>query len=330
MRSFRTVNDNVRLCLRKFVVVVVCLFLVDVVVGGCSRFVFFRQRSGKFYRIQNAMASANQRLLVFGSSHAASHYVPEILEKELGISSYNAGVLGQQILFHKTLESIILERVTPEVIILDVDPSTLYYETEAYDRLAELKPFYFRYPDIIGPVLDHRSSLERLFLRSKMYQYNSTVVHVVRYAISPQPDWNGYRPAYAVMDVPTVEQERHEIAARHTYAADRKLDPVMVDALERFAADATRKNVRIFYFVSPGALPYDLERNASYLKIKAIADQSNTPFFNFRNHPEFVRHYAWFEDSGHLNDVGARRYSKLVADTIRDRLAASTRQAPRI
>ena len=76
---------------------------------------------------------------------------PRCWRQELGLSCYNAGVLGQQILFHKTLESIVLERTTPDVIILDVDPSTLYESSETYDRLAELKPFYFRYPD------DHRS-----------------------------------------------------------------------------------------------------------------------------------------------------------------------------
>jgi hypothetical protein len=326
MRSFRITNENFKLCLRKLVIGALCLCLLDFVIGGFNRFVFFRQRSGKFYRIHNAMAAVNQRLLVFGSSHAASHYVPEILEKELGISSYNAGVLGQQILFHKTLESIVLERVTPDVIVLDVDPSTLYYSTETYDRLADLRPFYFRYPEIIGPVLDHRSSLERVFLRSRLYQYNSTFVHVVRYAVSPQPDWNGYRPSYGAMAALTAEEEGAEIAATRAYEANRKLDPIMVDALERFGADAIRKNVRIFYFVSPVVLPDDLERNASFLRIKAIVDQNNIPLFNFRNHPEFVRNYSLFNDSQHLNDVGARRYSKMVADAIRERLAARTVQ----
>ena len=267
------------------------------------------------------MASADARLFVFGSSHAASHYVPDVLEAELGIPSYNAGVLGQQILFHKTLESIVLQRITPEVIILDVDPSTLYETKDSYDRLGELKPFYFRYPKIIGPVLEHRSSLERLFLWSKLYQYNSTLVHVLRYAISPQPDWNGYRPDYGVMDPPTPEQERREVEAREAFRAGRKLDPVMVDAMDRFAADAIRKNVRVFFCVSPAALPDDLLRNESFRKITAIADRWQVPILDFRNDSLFLRQYSLFTDSGHLNDAGARRYSRLVADTIRDQLA---------
>jgi len=316
------VNENVRLCLRKLLIGVVCLGLLDLALGGLSRFVFFQQRSGKFYRIHMAMAAANERLLVFGSSHAASHYVPDVLETELGMSAYNAGVLGQQILFHQTLESIVLERTHPEVIILDVDPGMLYESTDAYARLTELKPFYFRYPEIIGPVLEHRSRLERLFLRSKLYQYNSTLVHVVRYAIAPQPDLNGYRPESAAMKPLTAAEEREELAASRASRVGRRLDPVMVDALERFATDAMRKKARVFYCVSPGALPYELDGNASFRTIKDVVERLSVPFFNFRNHPDFVRHYALFSDSGHLNDTGARRYSKLVADAIRGRLTA--------
>ena len=59
------------------------------------------------------MESADQRVVVFGSSHAASHYVPEVLEEQLGMSCYNAGVLGQQILFHRTLQSILLREPHP-------------------------------------------------------------------------------------------------------------------------------------------------------------------------------------------------------------------------
>jgi hypothetical protein len=317
-------SEDVRRCSRKLVMGVACLCLLDLAMGNVSRALFFSQRSGKFYRLNKAMASANERLVVFGSSHAASHYVPAVLEQELGKSCFNAGVLGQQILFHKTLESILLQRVTPDLIILDVDPSTLYESGDAYDRLAELRPFWFRYPGIIGPVLDHRSCLERFFLQSKLYQYNSTIVHVIRYAVAPQPDSNGYRPDYGVMVAPTVEEERDEAAAVQRFRSNRKLDPVMVDAMERFATDAIRKNVRVFYFVSPGAIPYDLESNASYRRIESIASQAHVPFFNFRNHPDFLRQYVLFADSGHLNDAGARRYSRLVAETIKDRLALGT------
>jgi hypothetical protein len=318
-------SDDLRLCLRKLVMVLACVCLLDVALGGFSRFLFFQQRSGKFSRINKAMASAEGRGFVFGSSHAASHYVPDVLENELGISVYNAGVLGQQILFHRTLESIVLQRVTPDVIILDVDPSTLYEQKESYDRLAELKPFYYRYPDVVGPVLNHRARFERLFLYSKLYQYNSTLVHVIRYTVAPQPDWQGYLPDFAVMDAPTKEQERDEIEAGRTSVAGRKLDGVMVDAMERFATEAKRKNIMVFYFVSPSALPSNLGGNVSFRKIEAIVEHYRIPFFSFRNDPAFTHHYSLFSDSEHLNDVGARLYSKLVADTIKRHLSSAGR-----
>lgn len=315
-----TVGREFFLCARKLGMCLVCLCVLDAVMGGLSGYAFFQQSSGKFYRIYRTMASAEAQLMVFGSSHAASHYVPEVLEDELGLSCYNAGVLGQQILFHKTLQAIVLDRVTPEVIVLDVDPGTLYEAVETYDRLADLRPFYFRYPRIIGPVLELQSPIESLFLRSRLYQYNSTLAHVVRYGLSPQPDAKGYRADYGTMIPPTFEEERDELDGTRASTVGRRLDAVMVEALERFALDARQKGAKVFYVVSPGALPYDVEENASYRAIREVAERLQVPLFDFRNHPAFMRRYDLYVDFGHLNDTGARQYSRLVAEAIRPQL----------
>jgi len=293
------------------------MLVLDIGVGGTAEFLFFHQRSGKWNRIHRTMSSADQQLFVFGSSHAAQHYVPDVLEAELGLSSFNAGVLGQQILFHKTLQSIVLERLTPKVIVLDVDPSTLYQERGTYERLGDLRPFYALYPDAIWAALSWGGPQEWWFLRSKLYRFNSTFVHVVRYWISPQPDWNGYRPNHGVMSQPTEAQEQREISMGLAFQSGRSLDPMKVDALARFAEDAARRGVSVFYFVSPGAIPGDLRRSGSFREVEAVAARCRVPLFNFRNHPGFLRRYELFADSGHLNDRGSRHYSKLVAEAIR-------------
>lgn len=322
-------NTEFERCVKKLAVAATCLALLDFTVGGASRFAFDQQRSGKWYRIHRTMTSANQRLWVFGSSHAASHYVPAVLKEVTGLSSYNAGVLGQQVLFHETLESIVLERLTPEVVVLDVDPSTLYANPDTYARLSDLKPFYHRYPLIIGPVLERRSLWERLFLHSRLYQYNSTLAHVVRYWLAPQPDYDGYRPEYARMTRPTQDQERRELEASRAFREQRALDPVMMASLNRFATSAARRGSLVFFFVSPGALPYDMEGNESLREAEATAKRLGVLFCNFRNHREFLRKYELFADSGHLNDEGARRYSRLVAEVIRRTLAGNATHAPR-
>ena len=166
-----------------------------------------------------------------------------------------------------------------------------------------------------------RSAMEPLFLRSRLYQYNSTLVHIARYAIAPQPDWNGYRPTYGRMSEPTPDQERQEASTRRAFAADRPLDVAMIDALKRFITDATRRRVKVSFFVSPGALPYDLTDNASFRTIEGIARERGVPLYDFRNHPQFLRRFELFYDSGHLNDQGASRLPGLVARALRQQMA---------
>ena len=131
------------------------------------------------------------------------------------MSCYNAGVLGQQILFHKTLQSIVLERTRPDVIILDVDPGTLYESTNTCQPLAGAEPFPPGIPRLSAPSCIAGRSSREFFLQSKLYQYNSTIVHVLRYAIAPQPDVNGYRPDYGVMDL-SPRPNRNVMTSRRT------------------------------------------------------------------------------------------------------------------
>ena len=150
-------SGDTRRCLRKLLLGIGCVCLLDLALGETSRHLFFAQRSGKFYRLNTAMEAANERIVVFGSSHAASHYVPEVLQQQLGMSCYNAGMLGQQILFHKTLESILLQRTVPGVIILDVDPSTLYESGEAYRSARGTEAVLFppsrdHWPSALSPI----------------------------------------------------------------------------------------------------------------------------------------------------------------------------------
>jgi len=126
------------------------------------------------------------------------------------------------------------------------------------------------------------------------------------------------------MGEPTASKEGEEIQDSLRFRENRLLDPALVDALQQFAAEASRKNVKVFCFISPGALLYDLHGNASLRMLEEVTGQAGIPFLNFRAHREFLRPYALFADSGHRNDAGARRYSRLVADAIRAHLGAGT------
>jgi hypothetical protein len=310
-------NKQVSRVLTKSVKVILCLFLLDTVFGEIQRYVFFQQKSGKFFRINYAMDKSTEDMLIYGSSHAAAHYVPEVFEKELGLSCYNAGVAGQQILFHATLQRIALERQAPKMMILDIDTYGFYPDRYHYDRLSDLHPFYSKHPAIIGRVLDLKSRLTRYALKSKLYQYNSTIVHVLRYWLSPQKDQKGYQATFVQVPRPTQTLNETGGGQQPPLRRTRPLDKNLIAALEQFIINAKGRNIPFVFIFSPNFKYDGSSADGAADRICSIANSYGIKIFNYINDPHFLGHYELFADSGHLNDPGARLFSKMVADKIR-------------
>lgn len=311
-------NKQIHLLISRSLQLIICLVLMDLLLGGALKHLFFSQKSGKYFRINYTMEMAEASIFIFGSSHALRHYVPEVIEKEISLSCYNAGVLGQQILFQSALQTIVLERTTPVLIILDIDPNCLFEAQEQYDRLADFYPYYHKYPKILARVINKRSGLEKYFLLSKLYQYNSTIVHVIRYWLAPQKDWNGYRPLFGEIPLSAYAAQNKQESPLSSKTKKNLLDKNFVEAFEHFITNAKIKNVRLVFIVSPNVTHSDISNNASFNKIKSFADRYDIPLFEFLDHPSFIGHYSLFADFGHLNDTGAKIFSKLVAKKIRN------------
>jgi len=298
--------------LKKTLEFLVCLALLDLGLGTILGRLFFAQTSGKFFRIGYTMDVSTDELMVFGSSHAAAHYVPAVLEEELGLTSYNAGIAGQQILVHETLARIVLERTAPKVMILDLDTYGFYDDLNVYARLSDLHPFYARHPRIIGKALALESPWARIFLTSRLYRYNSTVVHILRYGLSPQPDEKGYRATFTRL----TEPDRPEAPPAPAPRA-RRIDENLMTALDRFVANARDHRVPLVLAISPN-LVYDAHLDeVAVQRIRSIASRYEIPLLDAMNDPAYIGRYDLFADAGHLNDVGARLYSRSVAQKIR-------------
>jgi len=319
-------NMQVLRVVTKSIKVILCLFLLDTVFGKLQRHVFFQQKSGKFYRINYTMDKSTEDVLIFGSSHAAAHYVPDVFEQELGLSCYNAGVAGQQILFNSALQGIALERTTPKIMILDIDTYGFFLDRYQYDRLSDLHPFYYKHSDIIGRVLDLKSRLTKYALESKLYQYNSTIVHVLRYWLSPQEDRKGYRATFVQLPRPVRTMKDGGEAQPPPVQRTRPFDKNLIAALEQFILNAKTRNIRLIFAISPNLEDTNVPVDDALERIRSIADRNGIKLISFINDPDFIRRYELFSDAGHLNDAGARMFSKMVADIIKEEFPDFRRQ----
>lgn len=293
----------------------VCIFLIaDFVFGSIASQIFFSQKTGKYARATHAIKETNAKMLVFGSSHAHRHYVPKVFEQELNIECFNAGAEGQQLLYHTALQNIILKRTKPEFIILNIDENFLFKSKSAYDRLSDLHPYYRDNRKELKPILGLKSKWIDFKLFFKSYQMNSTIVHAVRYYISPQKDYQGYRPLFNKIKPEDILTNDPDKVKEYV----ELIDDNFVDALKSFITNAKNKDIRLVFVTSPTFNSVDHSKNESFIKIKEIAIKEGVPLIDFFNSKQFMNKRELFHDFSHLNNDGAELFTKELSNQLKD------------
>src|SRR5690554_896947 len=91
------------------------LFMVfDFLDGIIINQLFKKAKSGIVLKEKEIFFETDAELLIFGSSRAAFHYVPEVFNENLSLSSYNAGREGTGIFFEYAALIATLERYKPQ------------------------------------------------------------------------------------------------------------------------------------------------------------------------------------------------------------------------
>ena len=292
------------------------LLIIDVLLGTLAKEIYFGQQTGKQSRITYTIEEADSDIFVFGSSHANRHYIPSVFEEKLGISCYNAGVQGQNILFQNALQKIVLQRTKPKLIILNIDDTWLYEKNGDYDRLSDFYPYYWNYREILKPVINLKSKLTDVKLAFNSYRYNSTLVHAIKYMIAPQNDFEGYLPLKGT--IASIPKTQNSIENKEPENHIRPpLDPNFIASYKSFIETAKDSNIKLILVISPWYEDMETSDNESITLLKSIAKTENTPVIDLYNDNRFLDKNELFNDVSHLNDNGAHIFSTIVAEEIK-------------
>ncbi|RKN00153.1 hypothetical protein D7035_23590, partial [Aquimarina sp. AD1] len=284
--------------------------IVDVLLGIVSNQIFFLQETGKYARANHTIYETEAEVLIFGSSHAHRHYVPEVLEKQLHTTAYNAGAEGQQLLYHLAMQEMLLKRSTPDLFILNIDEDFLYSSDIAYDRLNDLHPYYSEFKDELRPIFRLNSKFIDVEMFFKSYLLNSTIIHILRYYVSPQLDYKGYRPLHGITRNNQIKNDLNNIDDQ-----SKEIDENFVFALKEFIDNSKSNKVDLVFVISP-ALRKIRSNNKSLALINKIADKEEIRVLDFSEDKNFNNQLDLFHDPSHLNDKGARYFTKLVSEHI--------------
>jgi hypothetical protein len=284
------------------------IILGDRTIGAVLKKFYFLQKSGVGYRATYAIDSTNAGILVFGSSRANHSYVPEVLEKNLGYNCYNAGRDGNFLLYNYAVFEAVTKRYIPRLVLIDIYPEELNYKTSDYDKLSLLLPYYPTHPEI-RHIVDLRSKLEFIKHLSAIYPYNSLILQIamgnLNFNRERVPDIKGYVPFYRKMEYIKIDSSQVNIV---------NIDEKKTNALLDMAEVCKRNNIGFILVYSP---TYSFTGKSTCNRLLSeLCRTHNIRYLDMSNYPVFMNTPAYFADRAHLNDEGARVFSKLLSDKI--------------
>jgi len=292
--------------------VLIVVFIFDLAIGKTLRHFYFTETSGLHYRTTYSIDSTKADILVFGSSRANHHYVPEVFEDSLKMSFYNTGRDGNTILYNLAVFKSIIKRYTPKIIIFDLMASELNYNIQSYDRLSSLQPYYFQHSEI-QDIVKLRGPFESFKLGSSIYPFNSSITTIIvgnlGFNKKRKGDNKGYIPLFgSIMDTNLTRSENYII----------NYDTTKIQALNYITKTCKSKNIKLVFIQSPFYARG--KTNASTQLIAEIANNNGSIFFNYLNDPIFIKHPGYFKDINHLNNDGAIYFSTIIAHSLLERI----------
>ena len=244
-------------------------------------------------------------VLILGPSTANHHYDCKIIEDSLGMTCFNAGRDGQNIIYDAMVLDGFLTRCTPKLVVVDVTHSTL-----SDTWMSSLNDFNCYYGSLqpIDDIIDSIGSpIERIKRMSNIYRYNKTWEWLLnaRFAKTAE-DLDGYRPL-EVKEIKglksTNESSQFVMAEECRHYLDRIIDI------------CKEKNVKILFTISPTLI---IDEGNFAKDVNDVLQKKGLWLMNWNGDTTYTNHPELFYDKTHLNAKGAAAFTKEFVGKVKD------------
>lgn len=286
---------------------VILLIVFDRGLGQLFQYTYKTSKYGILARQVHCLTAPAEDILILGSSRAAHHYIPSIFQDSLNMTCYNAGSDGMCIYYHYVILSSWIKKHIPQLVLYDVTETDILssnsstFSLEA--ALERLSPHYKTQPEI-DSLFSLQGWRRTLKMHSMMYRYNSKLVQLIKCYFIPSHEDAGYEAVYGQlpdsMNIPVI----NNIATNYELNKETYLCKLI--------QMAKRENIKLIFINSPR---YEVGHSAAMDRIKQIAETNAIPFIDMVNTPALM-YPKYFRDESHLNNEGAKIFSRCVVGHI--------------
>jgi hypothetical protein len=256
----------------------------------------------------------HQEIFVLGSSRALNNYSPEIIRERTGMSCYNLGVSGSNILFHEAILDLVLSR--------DSLPKLIVYNIDDYGALYKMDGIVFR-KDVLYPYVENQQVnkwvcevLDKNYVASvlmKSYRQNVNFINSLKYFVYGREaidykttNFNQYGANLLVQrpedPVPVISHEPQPGLPADT-------EPRHEAAFQRIQQKCAEKGVELIMVIPP----------LFKLPTPGFTEQIGErllPTTHLVDFSQKLQNSKYFFNKDHLNLEGAVAFSELVSQEI--------------
>lgn len=307
MKMFQ--NNSFKIFLLKIAAFFAVVFLLDFMIGNLLKKFYFRQESGYDFLTTHSIENVKADIVIFGSSRAVNLFNPNVFEREMKMTCYNAGRVGEPIFYHYAVLKSVLKRYKPKMILLSFDAGNFSIKQDAYDKLAVLLPYYKTHPELRS-IVELKGPHEKVKLMSNMYPYNSLLLSIITgnsdFGKNKYSSLNGFFPIKKTFagPLPTFD-----------YSIEKALDTIKINNYRSFIKDCINSNIQVA-IVCPPYMINSIGTDASIIEGKKIAQEYNINFLDYARDTFFTKRMTFFADFRHLNEKGVEVFSQRVIENI--------------
>lgn len=257
----------------------------------------------RIYHINNICCDD---VLVFGSSRSTNHYNTQILEDSLKMGVYDCGEDKTGIVCFYPKLNLMKQRYTPKIIIYDIYNFDLL-DNPKYSNIDELKTLKSLYgTECVDTMFSRYDASSRYKMWSNMYRYNSVVFQMLLDNIRTT---NWYRKGFYLLNTKIMGGNPCVDNTHKVYNYDRE----KLRLLDLFITE-NKDSIRMAFAISP---EYGKTNDDMYEPIKKMCNHYDIPLLNHLCDTVFTHHSDLFSNGNHLNQEGAKLYSRIIASEIK-------------